>query len=130
MNELTSMVENGGQSGPATELAQQAAERVRQAASWLNEREPGDLVGEFRRLGRQHPGTFLLGAALAGVLVGRLTRGAVEAASSTSSDSQGASSPIGGPQPIVPSYERVPSPPPPPFSAAGLGVGPEPHGQV
>ena len=124
------MVENGGQSGPATELAQQAAERVRHAASWLDEREPGDLVGEVRRLGRQHPGTFLLGAALAGVLVGRLTRGAVQAASSTSSDSEGAGSQITGPQPIVPGYERVPSPPPPPFSAAGLGVGPEPQGQV
>jgi hypothetical protein len=130
VDELTSMAEKGGQSGPATELAHQAAERVRHAASWLDKREPGDLVGEVRRLGRQHPGTFLLSAVLAGVLVGRLTRGAVEAASSTSSDSEGASGQIPAPQPAVPSYEPVPSPPAPPFSAPGLGVGPEPQGQV
>jgi hypothetical protein len=125
VDELSSMAEKGGQSGPATELAHRAAERVRQAASWLDKREPGDLVGEVRRLGRQHPGTFLLGATLAGVVVGRLTRGAVEAASSTSSDSEGANGQITAPQPAVPGYERVPSPPAPPFSAPGLGVGPE-----
>ncbi len=130
VDELTSMAKNSGQSGPATELAHQAAERARHAASWLDKREPGDLVGEVRRLGRQHPGTFLLGAVLAGVVVGRLTRGAVEAASSTSSDSDGASSQITAPQPAVPGYERVPSPTAPPFSAPGLGVGPEPQGQV
>ena len=67
VDELTSMAKNSGQSGPATELAHQAAERARHAASWLDKREPGDLVGEVRRLGRQHPGTFLLGAVLAGV---------------------------------------------------------------
>jgi hypothetical protein len=125
VDELSSMAEKGGQSGPATELAHRAAERVRQAAFWLDKREPGDLVGEVRRLGRQHPGTFLLGATLAGVVVGRLTRGAVEAASSTSSDSEGANGQITAPQPAVPGYERVPSPPAPPFSAPGLGVGPE-----
>jgi hypothetical protein len=129
VDELTSMAENSGQSGPATELAHQTAERVRHAASWLDKREPGDLVGEVRRLGRQHPGIFLLGAVLAGVLVGRLTRGAVEAASSTSSDSESATSQT-APQPVMPSYEPAPSPPAPPFSAPGLGVGPEPQGQV
>jgi hypothetical protein len=130
VDELTSMAEKGGQSGPATELAYQAADRVRHAASWLDKREPGDLVGEVRRLGRQHPGTFLLGAVLAGVLVGRLTRGAVEAASSTSSDSESASGRIAAPRSPAPAHEPVSSPPPPPFSAPGLGVGPEPQGQV
>jgi hypothetical protein len=110
VDELTSMAEKGGQSGPATEIANQAAERVRRAATWLDQREPGDLVGELRRLGRQHPGTFLLGAALAGVLVGRLTRGAVEAAAHGD----------------VPAH----SAPPPSIGAPGLDASPGPFGQV
>jgi hypothetical protein len=110
VDELTSMAEKGGQSGPATEIANQAAEQVRRAATWLDQREPGDLVGELRRLGRQHPGTFLLGAALAGVLVGRLTRGAVEAAAHGD----------------VPAH----SAPPPPIGAPGLDASPGPFGQV
>ncbi len=110
VDELTSMAEKGGQSGPATEIANQAAERVRRAATWLDQREPGDLVGELRRLGRQHPGTFLLGAALAGVLVGRLTRGAVEAAAHGD----------------VPAH----SAPPPSIGAPGLDARPGPSGQV
>ena len=130
VDELTSMAENGGQSGPATELAHQAAGRARHAASWLDKREPGDLVGEVRRLGREHPGAFLLCAVVAGVLVGRLTRGAVEAGSRTSSDSESASGRLAAPQPAVPGYERVPSPPAPPFGAPGLSVGAEPQGQV
>jgi hypothetical protein len=125
VDELSSMAEKGGQSGPATELAHRAAERARRAASWLDKREPGDLVGEVRRLGRQHPGTFLLGATLAGVVVGRLTRGAVEAASSTPSDSESASGRIAAPRSPAPAHEAVSSPPPPPFSAPGLDVGPE-----
>jgi hypothetical protein len=110
VDELTSMAEKGGQSGPATEIANQAADRVRRAATWLDQREPGDLVGELRRVGRQHPGTFLLGAALAGVLVGRLTRGAVEAAAHGD----------------LPAH----SAPPPPIGAPGLGASPEPFGQA
>jgi hypothetical protein len=130
VDELTSMAENGGHSGPATEMAHQAAERVRQAASWLDEREPGDLVGEVRRLGRQNPGTFLLGAVLAGVLVGRLTRGAVEAASSSSSDGDGADGRTMAPRPAAPTHEPMSSPPPPPFGAPGLDAGPGPLGPV
>jgi hypothetical protein len=146
VDELTSMAENGGQSGPATEVAHQAAERVRHAATWLHQREPGDLVGEVRRLGRQHPGTFLLGAVLAGVLVGRLTRGAVEAASSTSSDDNGAAGRTAARRSAASNDEPAPSAPPPlgemspsrdvsvptppPIDAAGLDAGPGPLGRV
>jgi hypothetical protein len=130
VDELTSMADNGGHSGPATEMAHQAAERVRHAASWLDEREPGDLVGEVRRLGRQHPGTFLLGAVLAGVVVGRLTRGAVEAASSSPSDSDGAGGRTTPPRSAAPTHEPMSSPSAPPVGAPGLKAGPGPLGQV
>jgi hypothetical protein len=78
--ELSEMAAKGGQSGPATQLAQEAAERVRGVASWLDQREPGDLLNGVREFARRHPGTFLVGAAAAGMVAGRLTRGLTSAA--------------------------------------------------
>ena len=78
--ELREMVDNGGQSGTVTEVARQVADRADSLAGWLGEREPGDLLDEVRSFARRRPGAFLLGAAIAGVVVGRLTRGAVDAA--------------------------------------------------
>lgn len=69
----------GEHTGPASDLAAQAAGRVDDLAGWLDQREPGDLVGELRSFARRRPGAFLAGAALAGVLAGRLTRGVVDA---------------------------------------------------
>jgi hypothetical protein len=81
--ELHEMAHHGDESGLATDVARQAAERVRSVASWLEQREPGDVVDEIRDLARRRPGTFLLGAALAGVVAGRLTRGVAAAAGGT-----------------------------------------------
>jgi hypothetical protein len=78
--ELSEMAVKGGQSGLATQVAQEAAERVRGVASWLDQREPGDLLDGVRDFARRHPGTFLVGAAVAGVVAGRLTRGLTSAA--------------------------------------------------
>lgn len=78
-DQLHQMSERSGGQGVAPEMARQAADRSRQAASWLENREPGDLVNEVRRYARRKPGVFLLAAGLAGVAVGRLTRGAVAA---------------------------------------------------
>lgn len=72
----------GGQSGIATDLAQQAATRVHDVAGWLESRNPGEIVDELRGMARRRPGAFLLGAVAAGVVAGRLTRGAVDAARS------------------------------------------------
>jgi hypothetical protein len=77
--ELRSMAQQGGQSGPVTELAHQAADKVTDLAYWLERRDPGSLVEEVRTYARRKPGTFLLGAAVAGIVAGRLTRGAVQA---------------------------------------------------
>lgn len=77
-------IEGGGM---ATDLVGQAGDRVNGVAEWLGQRQPGDLVGELRTFARQRPGAFLVGAALAGVLAGRLTRGVVAA---RSDDSAGA----------------------------------------
>ena len=86
-DELTSMAQHTDQPGMASDLARQAGSRAHGAASWLDSREPGDLVEELRGLARRRPGAFLLGALAAGVLAGRLTRGAVAVHSDDSDDS-------------------------------------------
>jgi len=68
-----------GQGGVANELVTQAGDRAQQVVSWLENREPADLINEVRRFARQRPGAFLAGAAIAGIVAGRLTRGAVAA---------------------------------------------------
>jgi hypothetical protein len=80
--ELREMAGSGVQQGTVSEVARQLADRADRLADWLGEREPGDLLDEVRSFARRRPGGFLVGAALAGVVVGRLTRGAVDAARS------------------------------------------------
>lgn len=77
--ELREMTD-GAQSGPVAEIARQAADRAEDLAGWLGEHEPADLLEEVRSFARRRPGVFLVGMALAGVAVGRLTRGAVDSA--------------------------------------------------
>jgi hypothetical protein len=77
--ELHQMADGGDEHGPASDLAKQAAGRVEDIAGWVDRHEPGDIVDQVRRLARRRPGAFLLGAALAGVVAGRLTRGTVDA---------------------------------------------------
>jgi hypothetical protein len=73
--------------GMATDLAQQAATRMRSLASWLESREPGDVLEELRSFARRRPGAFIAAAAGLGVLAGRLTRGLVDDESGSSTTS-------------------------------------------
>jgi hypothetical protein len=87
-DELQDMAAKGGQSGLATEVTHQAAERIHGAASWLEQREPGDVLQAVRDFARRRPGVFLAGAAIAGLAAGRLTRGMTAAARSGNQDSR------------------------------------------
>ncbi len=71
--------------GPANDLVSQAADKAQEFATWLENREPGELISELRDFGRRRPGAFLVGAAVLGVVAGRVTRGAKDASSSESS---------------------------------------------
>ena len=64
-----------GAPGPARDLLQQASGMVEQFADTLQNREPAELLDEVRNFARRRPGVFLLGAAAAGVVLGRLTSG-------------------------------------------------------
>ena len=66
---------HGADTATASGLVSQAAGTVDQVAGWLENREPADVLDEVRRYARRNPGTFLAGAALLGLIGGRLTRG-------------------------------------------------------
>lgn len=74
-DELDRMAQQGGQSGLATEVARQVSGRTRDLAQYLDRHEPSDLLDEVRAYARRRPVIFLTGAALAGAVAGRLTRG-------------------------------------------------------
>jgi hypothetical protein len=78
-----------GAPGPARDLLQQASSSVESFASMLQNREPAELLDEVRNFARRKPGLFLLGAAAAGVLAGRLTSGVKAAHASPSSSGNG-----------------------------------------
>jgi hypothetical protein len=78
-DELRFMAENSSQ-GVAVDVAQQAASRVRDAGHWLEKREPGQVVSEVQSFARRRPAVFLVLAAGAGLVAGRLTRGLKDAA--------------------------------------------------
>lgn len=86
------------EAGPLNDLVQQAASRGSDIASWLENREPADVLDELRRFGRRRPVMFLALCGLAGVLAGRITRSAV--AANTSVDS---------PSPARAAYDTAPS---------------------
>jgi hypothetical protein len=84
-----------GAPGPARDLLQQGAGMVENFASMLQNREPAQLLDDVRSFARRKPGMFLFGAAVAGVLAGRLTSG-VKAAHSDSAPSGNGISGYGG----------------------------------
>ena len=100
--QLRSMADKSDQPGMAADLVHQASGRAHQVADWLEHREPGQVLAEVRQFARRHPGAFLTGAAMAGVLAGRLTRNMAGTGQGDSGvDSQRASEPepsaAGGP---------------------------------
>ena len=75
-SELSGMAQSQqGESGLATDLARQGASRLDAAAGWLEGRQPGEILDEVRSFARRRPGAFIAGAALLGLVGGRMTRG-------------------------------------------------------
>ena len=85
-SELGSMASKSDESGPMTDFAREASRRVGEASHWLDDHEPADLLDEVKRFARRRPVAFLAIAAAAGVLAGRVTRGAVAANTSVDTD--------------------------------------------
>ncbi|KZE88794.1 hypothetical protein AVP42_03118 [Agromyces sp. NDB4Y10] len=81
------------ESGVARDLVEKVGSRADSIASWLDQREPQDLLEEVKGFARRRPGVFLAIAAGAGVVIGRLTRSIASAGDSSSS--------TGGAQPLT-----------------------------
>jgi uncharacterized protein YjbJ (UPF0337 family) len=91
-DDLDHMAEQSDRSGIATDLARQAAGRIREVSNRLDGREPSLILDDVRAFARRRPGAFLLGALAAGVVAGRITRGAKESQSSSGSEGSSTSS--------------------------------------
>jgi len=72
-DELNRMADGSEQNGPAAQLVRRTAGRMEQVAQWL-QREPDALLDDVTSFARRRPGAFLAGAALLGVVAGRLSK--------------------------------------------------------
>jgi hypothetical protein len=130
---------SSGAPGPARDLLQQASGMVESFASRLQNREPAELLDEVRNFARRKPGLFLLGAAAAGVIAGRLTSGVKAAHTDSGPSGTGAAGRTGGynyvdPAPTYSDYAGTPATTSS-FGAAGTVTGgaplpPPPYGTV
>lgn len=81
--------------GLAADLVRDVSQRARTLGSHLEGREPSELLGDVRSFAQRRPGTFLLGALAAGVLAGRVVRGAKDSPSDPSGQAGTPSQPTG-----------------------------------
>jgi hypothetical protein len=85
--------EGAGTHGLAADAVRMASDRARQFSYRLEGREPQELLDELRSFARRRPGMFLLGSLAAGVVAGRLLRGAKDASDRTDGLSSRATGP-------------------------------------
>lgn len=88
-SELRSMADSGD-GGIATDLVRQTSERLSAVGDWIGDRDPAALLDEVKRFARRRPLVFIAGAAVAGIVVGRLTRALASGGSSSGGSSSGA----------------------------------------
>jgi len=73
-DELGTMASKSDKSGPLTDYAKQLSHRGGELSHWLENAEPSEVLDTVRDFARRRPAAFLGAAALAGAVVGRLTR--------------------------------------------------------
>jgi len=105
-DELGSMAANADGGGVASDLVQQVSHRLSSAANWLGDRDPSSVLNEVKRFARRKPGTFILAAAITGIVVGRLTR----ALAANASDEKRDSNDYDGEGAVTPALPQAPAP--------------------
>ncbi|HET6826929.1 MAG TPA: hypothetical protein VFH64_13455 [Amnibacterium sp.] len=88
-------------SGPASELVHNLAQRAHRVADWLEARSPEDVLYDVRQYAARRPGVFIALAAVSGVVAARLTKALVADSKSDTGSSRprgatGGSSYVGG----------------------------------
>jgi hypothetical protein len=126
-DELESMTSQASP-GMAQDLTRQVSGYARSISEHLQNREPGELLEDVRQFARRRPGTFLLGALAAGVVVGRLARGAADgiAGAKYAQDVQGRET-TGGTAGSMPVTPATTSQPPYPGAPSGTPYVPDPQ---
>lgn len=94
--DLDQMASRSDGSGVAADLVRQVSQRARTLGDHLDGREPSELLDDVRHFARRRPGTFLLGALAAGIVAGRVTRGAKAAKDGSAGTAVAALPPAGG----------------------------------
>jgi hypothetical protein len=122
-DDLHAMTSQGeGTSGLAGQVVQQVADQARSAAAHLEGREPRELLDDVRGFARRRPGTFLLGALVAGVVVGRVTRGAKDSQQSSTDGDSSVATPASSSAPAFPSQSTPGAPRTAPASSASADL--------
>ena len=75
LRDLSKQLSEGDTSGMVGTVLTEVGNRVQSFADVLEEKGPAGLLDDVRRFARRSPGSFLLGAALAGLVTGRLVKG-------------------------------------------------------
>lgn len=129
-DDLERMVRGDGpESGLARDVVTQVGEKARGLGSQLQGQEPAQVLDQVRAFARRRPGTFLLGALAAGVVAGRLTRGAKEAHGGTSTDAAPATTePATSPEGYTSAQVSAPPAATADLPSAGAGLGTPPAG--
>lgn len=120
--------------GIAQDLTRQVTGYVRSVTDHLESREPGELLDDVRQFARRRPGAFLLGALAAGVVVGRLARGAADgiAGAKYAEDLRGGGTTgttggVGGTTGVAPVTPATTAEPTYPGAPSGTPYVPDPH---
>jgi uncharacterized protein YjbJ (UPF0337 family) len=122
-DELREMADHG--SGWGAQLARHGASWTDRTAGFLDGRELSDILDDVRMMARRRPGRFLLGAAVAGVVVGRMSRAMASGAPESSSAPTGVGSgtaPATAPaaHPVRSAVDPDPAPGIPPAATPGM----------
>ncbi|KRD45196.1 hypothetical protein ASE38_14555 [Cellulomonas sp. Root930] len=81
--QLSQMASAPTEQNLATDLVREVGDKVDALGRWLEGHGPDEVLDEVRSFARRRPGTFLVIAAGAGVVLGRLTRGLKDAPPAT-----------------------------------------------
>lgn len=122
-DDLDQMAE-GSQGGLAADVAREVATHARSLTSYLDGREPAELLDDVRDFARRRPGLFLAGALVAGVVAGRVARGVKDAPSTGTpggSAQPSAPAPMYGAPPVTDAGYPDPPPVTPATTAAPAG---------
>ena len=95
VDELEQMLSGTQQQGIASQAVSTLSGHAQTAADFLEQRDFNGVIDEVTSFARRRPGAFLLGAALAGLVAGRMTRGLAADSGQPSGPSTGSRSTAG-----------------------------------